>query len=208
MKRLILIALLALFAASGAFSQSGRREFLSADEVSNIQDEQDHGKRVLLYLQFGQRRLDAVRGKTASGETNAGREIQGYLSEYNSILDALAESLDSARAQRSAMDKPIKELETRATGFLRYLQSLEAGAAANRSDYQFTLEEAIETTKDDLAEAKKGAFPEVNTRKPPTDLPAAPPPRSKSDAGKSGTDKNSSEEGPPRKKPRSSSQSQ
>jgi hypothetical protein len=207
MKRLILIAILMLLCAGGAVSQ-GRREFLSPDEINSIQDEQDHGKRVLLYLQFAQRRLDAVRGKLASGEANAGRDVQQYLSEYNSILDALTDSLNGARTQRSAMGKPIKELESRASGFLRYLQSLESSAAANRSDYQFTLEEAIDTTKDELAEAKKGAFPEVNERKPPSDLPSAPPPRSKSDADKSGAGKSNSEEGPPRKKSRSSSQSQ
>ncbi len=203
MKRLFTIALLVLLIAGGAFAQGGRREFLSPDEINGIQDEQDPGKRILLYLQFAGRRLDAVREKTVSAEPKAGAEIQRYLTEYNSIWDALADSLENARQQRTALDKPVKEIQIKGADYLKYLQMLLASATANRSDYEFTLEEAIDTTKDEVAEAKKGNFPEVNARKPPSDLPASPPPRSKTDSDKSG-----SEEGPPRKKSRSPFQSQ
>lgn len=206
-KKLVLSILIAFFGVEAAVCQN-RREFLSPDEINGIQDEQDSGKRILLYLQFAARRLEAVREKITAADPKGGRAVQQYLSEYNSIWDAIADSLENARQQRASMDKPIKELQGKGTEFLRYLQSLQTGNAANRRDFEFTLEEAIDTTKDEVAEAKKGAFPEVNARKPPTDLPATPPSRSKAGAGKSGPDKSGSEEGPPRKKSRTSSQSQ
>src|SRR5206468_4741190 len=106
------------------------------------------------------------------------------------------------------------EMESQARAALIYLQSLRTGKAANLSDYEFTLEEAIENTKDELADAKKGAFPEVNARKPPSEFPSSPPPSAssppsksgagKSGSGKSGADQGSTEEGPPRKNRRSS----
>jgi len=206
-KTLILSIVITIVGLETAVCQN-RREFLSPDEINSIQDEQDSGKRILLYLQFAARRLDAVREKITAGDAKGGRAVQQYLSEYNSIWDAVADSLETARQQRASLDKPIKEVQSKGTEFLRYMQSLQGGKSASRSDYEFTLEEAIDTTKDEVAEVKKGAFPEVNARKPPTDLPAAPPPRSKAGSDKSGSDKSGSEEGPPRKKSRTPSQNQ
>ena len=202
MSKLILAVLLALGCTGGALAQE-RREFLSPAEIDNIRDEQDQGKRVLLYLQFAQRRLDAVRANLASGGANAGRSVQQSLSEYNSILDALSDSLNLAREQRTAMGKPIKELQSRVSGFLRYLETVDSARLPHRGDYDFTLQEAIDTTKDELADAKKGAFPEIHQRKPPS-LPAAPSAGSNA-SGQNGAGGGSSgsEEGPPRKKPRS-----
>lgn len=224
MKRLIPIAslmflmLLTFLALPAAWSAG--REFLTPQEIGSIQDEQDPGKRVLLYMQFAQRRLDTVKDNTAAKDPKAGEAIQNYLQEYISILDAVGDMLDSARQQRSLLSKAIKEMESRGRAFLTYLESLKSGAASSRSDYEYTLEEAIDNTKDLLANARKGAFPEVKDRKAPTEFPSAPPPPSKSGAGgqssgrtdqknpgKSGTDKGGDEGGPPRKR-RSASQNQ
>ncbi len=193
MKRVAIVLFLLLCAPNRASFAAGR-EFLGPEEISSIRDEEDFGKRVLLYLSFAKRRLDTVREKTVSKDSDAGEAIQANLEEYTSILDALADTLDIARQQRSPLNKVIEAMLKQAADSLKYLQSLAAGAAPNKDDYALTLDEAIETTKDELANAKKGAFPEVRERKPPTDLPPAPPPPSKS-----GSDKGGSEEGPPRK---------
>jgi hypothetical protein len=201
MKRLTIVILLVLCASRGAGFAAGR-EFLSPDEISSIRDEADAGKRVLLYIGFAKRRLDAVREKTVSKDPGAGETIQGNLEEYTSILDALADSLEIARQQRSPLNKVIQEMQKQGAESLKYLQSLASGSSPNRSDYDLTLQEAVDTTKDELENAKKGAFPEVKERKPPTDLPPSPPPPSKS-----GPEKSGAEEGPPRKPGRGGSQS-
>jgi hypothetical protein len=207
--RAVFVILLATFGINIAAAQTGRREFLSPDEINSIQDEQDPGKRILLYVQFAARRVEAIREAVTAPDPKTGHDVQQYLAEYNSIWDAIADSLESARVQRSMMEKPMHEVESKGTQFLRYLQALQTGKSANRDDYELTLEEAIDTTKDEIAEVKKGAFPEVNARKPPSDMPSSAPPRSdagsdKNNSGKNNADKSGSEDGPPRKKPRNS----
>ena len=206
MKTLI-VFFFALLGASGAAASPGR-EFLEPEEISAIREEQDAGKRVLLYLTFAKSRIEAVKDATASKDSAAGEAIQSNLADYNSIFDALTDSLANAREQRSQLSKPIQELQRQGTEFLTYLQALAKTATRNKDDYRFTLEEAMDTTKDELADAKKGAFPEVKERKPPSDLPASPPPSAEGPPKKSGSGSSGSEEGPPRKKSPRSSQSQ
>lgn len=198
---------LVLVGASRAVAAPGR-EFLEPEEISAIREEQDPGKRVLLYLSFAKRRIEQVKDATASKDSDAGEVIQSNLADYNSIFDALADSLANAREQRSQMSKPLQELQRQGTEFLTYLQALTKTATRNKDDYRYTLEEAVDTTKDELADAKKGAFPEVKERKPPSDLPPSPPPSAERPPQKSGSGSSGSEEGPPRKKTPRSSQSQ
>jgi molecular chaperone GrpE (heat shock protein) len=195
MKKFVLVPLLILFALAASIPLCAKDDFLNTEEIARIRDAEDAGKRVLLYLEFAQKRLDAAREKTISWkEAGSGAAIQKNLSDYNSIFDALDDALEMARQQRAPLAKPLKELETQGNHFLKVLEQLKN--APIRSDYQFTLDEAVEMTQDELGEVKKGAYPEVNERKPPTDLPAAPPPPSKNPGD---------EEGPPRKKSRGSS---
>jgi len=198
MKKLVLTTTLFFVAVFTAMPALAREDFLNPLEIDQIRDAEDAGKRVLLYLNFAQKRLDAARQKTISWkQTGSGEAIQKSLQEYNYILEALDDSLQSARDQRVELSKPLKELEIQANQFLRVLQQLKN--APIRNDYEFTLDEAVEMTRDELAEVKKGAYPEVEARKPPVNFPASPPPPSKS---------SSNEEGPPRKSRRSSSKPQ
>jgi len=202
MRYWLIAALLMALSATTAYSQTGRREFLRPTEIDSIQDEQDSGKRILLYLQFAGRRIDAVRQKSLAADQHAGEEIENNLAEYNAIWDAIADTLENARQQRDALSKPLREMQDHGTAFLRYLRSLQSGSAANRDDYELTLEEAIDTTNDEIADAKKGPYPQVNAKKPPSEVPTPTPAPSNSASG----DQNP-EEGPPRKQ-RSPSQKQ
>jgi hypothetical protein len=83
-------------------------------------------------------------------------------------------------------------METRVPEFLKYLESLNSESSPGWKDYKFALEEAIDVTREELAEAAKGNFPEVDEREPPR----LPPPS----APRPGPE----EEGPPRKSRRSS----
>ena len=203
MKKLLwIVPLLILCGIANATPSSAKDDFLTREEINSIRDAEDAGGRVLLYLKFAQQRLDAAQEKTASWkEAGTWRAIQKSLAEYNFILEALEDALGDARQQRAPLGKPLKELENQGKHFLKVLQQLQN--APNRSDYQFTLDEAVEMTQDELAEAKKGAYPEVNTRKPPSELPSTPPPEARPPSKSSGA-----EEGPPRKKSGGSSNTQ
>ena len=167
-----------------------QEDFLTSQEISSLRDTQEPDKRILLYLEFAQRRLDAVKEGLASKKSDAGRTAQKHLKEYYSVLEALEVTMEDAREKRVVADKALKEVERQGGEFLKYLQSLESSGAPGLEDYRYTLEEAVAMTQDELAEAKKGSFPEVKEREPPRQLPATPPPAS---SGKG-------EEGPPRKK--------
>jgi len=43
------------------------------------------------------------------------------------------------------------------------------------ADYIYTLEEAIDTTQEELKAAQEGLYPEIQKRTPPKDLPSTPP---------------------------------
>src|ERR1051326_5129009 len=92
------------------------------------------------------------------------------------------------------LSKAIQELKGQGASFLRFLRTLQSDGA-NRSDYIYTLEEAIDATQEELKAAQEGLYPEIQKRTPPRDLPPTPPP------ARNDSQKNSNDEGgPPRKK--------
>ncbi|MCH7979570.1 MAG: hypothetical protein IH935_11435 [Acidobacteria bacterium] len=185
--------LLALGILGWGTSLRGEGEFLSTGEIDQVRDAQEPAKRIILYLEFAQRRLDAVMQNLASPKAKSGRTIRKNLQEYIDILDALEGSVENGRERRARIDKSLKEMEKRTAKYLGYLESLQAGSQKNLSDYQFTLEEAIAMTREEIAVAQEGSFPEVKGRKPPAQFPSQPPPVS---------DQPGREEGPPRKSQR------
>ncbi|MBI4458647.1 MAG: hypothetical protein HY648_01140 [Acidobacteria bacterium] len=173
LKGLIPLVLCALFSAVPTLAAE---DFLTTQEVDAVRDAQDPPKRIVLYLDFAQRRLDAVRTNLASRKSDFGKAVQKNLREYALILEALDTAIEDARERRVPLDKPLAEVERRGGEFLKFLQGLRAKSSPGWSDYRFTLEEAVAMTEDEIADARKGSFPEVQEREPPR-LPAAPPKR-------------------------------
>lgn len=189
MKRRILLGIFAWACLCGPSGRS-QDDFLTSQEIDAIRDAQEPAKRILAYVEFAQRRLNAIKERLASQKAGAGREAQKNLKEYISILEALEGTIADARAERASFEKALKEAETRLGEFQKYLESLQPPSSPYWSDYHYTLEEAVDMTREGLANAKKGTFPEVEEREPPR-LPPTPPPPSSPKGG---------EEGPPRKR--------
>ena len=166
--------LLVLWACGWGISLRGQSDFLTFQEIAQVRDAQQPSKRLTLYLEFAQRRLDAVQERLASQDSDAGRAVQKTLVEYISILEALEGTIEDAREQRSSTSKVLKKVEEQGAQFLEYLQSLQSGDSPKWSDYQFTLEEAIDMTKEVIAEAMRGPFPEIGKRESPTQLVSQP----------------------------------
>ena len=192
-----------LLAGVFAISAGGnaQEDFLTAGEVDEIRDKQEPPKRLVLYLDLAQRRLDAIKENLAANKPGAGRIAQKFLREYTLILEALETTVAEGREKRALRDKDLKEAETRESEFVKYLQSLDAGNAPGYDDFRFTLEEAVAVTEEIVADAKKGAFPEVLGREPPR-LPATPPRQTRENPRESdpGSTPAPSEEGPPRRR--------
>jgi hypothetical protein len=199
---LILCSLSAGFSAR-AQEEMAEDDYLTDGEVSSLRDTQEPDKRMTLFMDFAQRRVDAVRQYLSAGKPASGRDIQKSLAEYVQILEALQDTIDDARERRVPMSKGLKDIETRANLYLNFFKSVNSESLPGWKDFHYTLDEAMEMTRDEIAEAGKGNFPEVKGRTPPNDLPppsasgSRPPADAKPDS-KSGA-KSGDEEGPPRK---------
>ena len=191
--RILMAALCCLFAAGVMGAQE---DFLTEGEVSAIRDAQEPDKRIAVYLDFAQRRLDAVRTNLASAKPTLGRAVQKSLAEYIHILEALDGTIADARERRVPVSKGLQQVEQRGSEFLKYLESVNVESSPGWKDYQFSIEEAIDMTREELDVAGQGSFPELQERTPPTDLPARPAPQS---APRGESQGGSDQQGPPRK---------
>jgi hypothetical protein len=213
------LVLVSSLSAQEGMTRIGDDDYLSDGEITAVRDAQQPDKRLILYMDFAQRRIDAVKEALGSGKSGAGRNVQKKLVEYIRLFEALDSTLVDARDRRAPMEKAIKDIELRGTEFLKYLESLDPEATPGWADFEYTIEEAIDMTKDELAEVARGAFPEVQERTPPRELPGLPSSRSPSAAPplpadgpprKSGTQSSQEpveeEEGPPRKSQQQRSQ--
>jgi hypothetical protein len=180
---------------------NAQEDFLTRGEVDEIRDKQESDKRLALYLDLAQRRLDAIKENTTAAKPGAGRAVQKYLREYTSILEALETTVEEGREKRALRDKDMKQAEERESAFLQFLQTLDSASSPGYDDYRFTLEEAVAVTEEIIAEGKKGAFPEVLGREPPR-LPATPPRQVRENPRESepGSAPAPAEEGPPRRR--------
>jgi len=180
---------------------NAQEDFLTRGEVDEVRDKQEPDKRLVLYLDLAQRRLDAIKENTAAAKPGAGRAVQKSLREYTSILEALEVTVEEGREKRALRDKDMKQAEEREGAFLKFLQSLDSASTPGYDDYRFTLEEAVAVTEEIVAEGKKGAFPEVIGRQPPR-LPATPPRQTRENPRESdpGNPPAPTEEGPPRRR--------
>jgi hypothetical protein len=189
----LLFAVIALLCWSGAVL--AQDDFLTEGEISQVRDAQDSDKRLILWMDLAQRRIDAIRVAVDTFKPEAGRTIQKQLEEYIHIMESVDSTIQDARDRRAPLDKGFKDVEVRATLYLNYLRTLDSEAIPGYRDFNYTLEEALDMTRDELAEVAKGNFPEVLDRTPPTDLPSSPaqPP------SQSSSQDSPQEEGPPRK---------
>lgn len=173
LRALVVSAVLVGFPIPG----SAQDDFLTRGEVEEVRDAQEAGKRIELYLEIAQRRLDAVQTGVASTKAGTGRAIQESLEEYTLILEAIETTVDDGREKRSLREKDLEEAEEIEVGFLTYLQSIDSEQSPWYEDYQFTLEEAIAVTEEILASAREGVYPEIEGREPRPFPTARPPER-------------------------------
>jgi len=101
---LLILFCLLMGAATSALPAGAKDEFLTPQEINDLRDEQDAGKRILLYLSFAQRRLDNIRASSASDSRKAGVEIQKSLDEYNSVSEQ-----STTRSSRPVSNAPAQQ---------------------------------------------------------------------------------------------------
>ena len=141
-----------------AHAQDGE-DYMTDEEVSSMRDTQEADKRMILLLDFGQRRVDAVKREIGSTKPDSGRNIQKTLAEYVHIMEDLQDSIDDARDRRVPMSKGLKDIETRGNLYLNFFKSINSEALPTWKDYHYTLDEAMAMTEDEIADAQQGRLP-------------------------------------------------
>src|SRR5581483_5248937 len=128
-RQIILIVTLLLvgggFRASTPFALGAEEDFLTDSEVDAVRDAQEPDKRLLLYLDIAQSRLEAARSLIAARKPGAGKAVQKRLAQYVKVLEALDETMQEAREKRAPLTKALAAIETRGTEFAKYLESLD-----------------------------------------------------------------------------------
>ncbi|MGO9239639.1 MAG: hypothetical protein ACLQBJ_02425 [Bryobacteraceae bacterium] len=139
--------LLALFCVAPVAAQ---RDFLTADEVDRLREAQEPDDRIRLYLLLARQRVDLVTQLFAKEKAGRSILIHDTLDQYTQIIDAMDTVVDDALAHKRtvtvlpAMAKTEREL-------LAKLQKLSEIHAADKERYQFSLEQAVDATRDSAA---------------------------------------------------------
>ncbi len=147
-----------LLAGTGAAGSPQKKDYLSGIEADKIRDAEGPSKRIKLFLEFAGDRLKKLQYELArpSADQRRPERLNGLLNAYAGCLDDAAELIELGREKQQDVHAGIKEMQAKAKEFLTYLQEVSTNGP-ERDSYKETLDDAIEATKDALAEASKAA---------------------------------------------------
>jgi hypothetical protein len=153
MRNLLSIAILLLLAVAAPAQR--RHDPLNSVEQDQMREvAQDPDKRLKLLIKFAKARLLAVeqlRGdpKLAEGR---GKQVHNLLEDFNSLVEELGDNIDMYAREKQDMRKGLKEVIEADSEWQVKLRSLKAEndpkLAAERKDYDFVLQSAIDTVNE------------------------------------------------------------
>lgn len=148
-------ALLAgLAAAPRGVALPQQKDYLSEEEADKIRDADTPAARIKLYVAFAEDRLKKFDYELhrPTTERRRGEILNGLLNAYVGCLDDGADQIALAREKQADIREALKLLRTKAQGFLDSLEKYHQNGPELET-YRDTLEDAIEGTKDALADA-------------------------------------------------------
>lgn len=139
-----------------AYAAQTRKDVLTDDETDKLREEQDPGKRILLYIAFAQDRLDRFinfRAQPPDPNYDTGEYLDRLLGEYISIDDEMKDWIEDQYNRHGDMRAGLRTLIERGTPQLEQLRQIQRSPGPFASDYAHSLRDAI----DDLTDALDGA---------------------------------------------------
>jgi|SRR5712692_1235011 len=151
---LCLAVCLAAFAAPAAAQE--KKEYLSEIEADKIRDAETTGQRIKLFVAFAADRIKKLQYELGHPSTDPRRaeRLNGLLNAYTGCVDDAGELIELGRDKQENIHDGIKEMQTKGKEFLAYFEEL-AKNGVERDSYKDTLDDAIEATKEALADASK-----------------------------------------------------
>jgi len=153
---------MALFAPTpGAFSlnaQQVKKDYLTETEADKIRDAQFPPERIKLFVAFADDRLKKFQYEITRPTPEGRRSeiLNSLLNAYAGCMDDAADQIALAEEKQIDIRGPLKTMQSKGKEFLEILQKLDQGGP-EYSMYKETLQDAIEGTKDALADADKAA---------------------------------------------------
>jgi hypothetical protein len=140
--------LLALAAATPAVAQ---RDFLTADEADQVRLIQEPNERMKLYIHFAKQRLDQLDSLVKDDRRARGALISDILEQYTSIIDAMDTVADDTLLRKKAdLSLGLKAVAEAEKEFVAALERIQESKPKDLPQYEFLLEQALETTRDSL----------------------------------------------------------
>jgi hypothetical protein len=158
-----LTMLLALLVCSSFFSllqAQRRRDPLSQPEIDQLRDAMlDPDARLKLFVQFSRDRMTKLEQMRANPKTTErGRQTHDMLEDFLAVYDELDDNIDMYVGRKDDVRKPLKvviEADTEFQSKLRALKNSSNTSAAELSEYEFLLTDALDTVDSSAEEHRK-----------------------------------------------------
>jgi hypothetical protein len=147
-----------------------KKDYLTETEADKIRDADTPALRIKLYLSFAEDRLKKFEYELARPVPDRRRSemLNALLNAYEGCVDDAADQIDVAQEKQMDIHDALKSMRTKDKESLEILQKYDK-PGPDFDDYQETLEDAIEGTKDAISQAEqaeKEMLPAPVRRKP------------------------------------------
>jgi len=163
----MLLALLFFFSASAAlfsplWAQERRHDPLNPLEIDQLRDAMmEPEARLKLYVQFSRDRMTKLEQMRNDPKTkDRARQTHDMLGDFLAIYDELNDNIDMYVGRKDDIRKPLKAVIEADTEFQAKLRALKDSAntnAAELSQYEFLLTDALETVDSSADDHRKTA---------------------------------------------------
>jgi hypothetical protein len=144
--------------ASSFDPQQPKKDYLTDSEADKIRDAMLPPERIKLFVSFAEDRLKKFQYELARATPEGRRAeiLNSLLNAYSGCMDDAADQIALAQEKQIDIHGPLKTMQSKGKEFLETLNKLTEGGP-EYDTYKETLQDAIEGTKDALADADKAS---------------------------------------------------
>jgi len=155
-----LALLLAIPLCSPLWAQQRRRDPLNPLEIDQLRDAMlDPDQRLKLYVQFSRDRMTKLEQMRSDPKTiDRARQTHDMLEDFLAVYDELNDNIDMYVGRKDDIRKPLKiviEADTEFQAKLRAIKNSANTSAAEASEYEFLLTDALDTVDSSADDHRK-----------------------------------------------------